>query len=516
MKLCELRTGYLDRTLDREELRVFESHLGNCKSCREKTSEWRNFEGALKALDKNRPIPTVTSEDAARLMMQADSAPSSLFRPLALALALTPLAAAACLLAIGLWVNEMVSSPDETPTPTARVEIASGGDLEIVDARQLPRPIAAADDTPLVARIDSDRVGLAPGGRMSLLKASGPDVRVRLDQGTAAYSVSSRRHGGHFVVVAGVYTVRVLGTRFQVTRDSANSIEVLVERGTVEVTGPKGVFWILRQGDIITVGDSGEVTAARAGPTAIARLHSLLETAPLVSRSSVAAVDAEPAVASSPVSPPRTGAVPGSPAPSPTARDSAPTSETPARETTPRGPKPEAPATPSKKANPVPAKTADDLATWRQWILAGRTIDARVAMRRYLEHRPRDAGAWTLLADCERKERNWYSAVSAYEKVIAHGSAKQASHARYMSATIYQDRLNDHERAVKLLREYRRTGVVQGELRDLTDVKMARSLIALGNCAEATRVLNAVITNQGNSFVAANAKKLLKKCEPSR
>jgi FimV-like protein len=157
-----------------------------------------------------------------------------------------------------------------------------------------------------------------------------------------------------------------------------------------------------------------------------------------------------------------------------------------------------------------------DINTWREWVLNGRAADARRAMRAHLARHPSDAATWSLLADCERKAKRWPSAIAAYEKARVHGSDKQASHATYMMATVYQKNLRDHGRAVAMFRAYKASGYVSKELKDLTDVHLARSLIALGKRDEARALLEAVIARQGDSFVGQNAKRLLEKCEAYR
>ena len=137
-------------------------------------------------------------------------------------------------------------------------------------------------------------------------------------------------------------------------------------------------------------------------------------------------------------------------------------------------------------------------------------------MQAHLKRHPHDADTWALLADCERKAKNWLSATRAYEKVRSYGEPKQVSHATYMMATVFQKNLKDHGRAVEMFRAYKNSKHVSKELEDLTHVHMARSLIALGRKAEAKSLLESVIANQEDSFVGSNAKKLLKKCEAER
>jgi hypothetical protein len=515
MKLCSLSTGYLDRSLGPEETRAFEKHLMNCQACRDQTSVWLNFEGALKSMEADRlKLPRVTRRDADDLVRAAKKthAQSELLRPLLVVSA--PLAAVACLFAVLLWTVDYDSftSPGDTKPNPLKVRILSPDHSGGPVVRGWRQPITAPDRSHLVAEINSDRVGLSPGGEMRILEAERHSVRIRLERGTVACSVSPRRGTGRFEVLAGEYTVRVVGTRFQVTTRPSRPLGVAVEKGTVEVLNRSGVSWILRTGDRIAAGTNGEVAPGRAEPPVLAALNRLLRVTP--KKAPPKPVRSEAVKPSSSLSPPPAQELPfaaATPAPSPLPKPKPPQriqTAAKARAVKPWTPKPAAPKAPKPASS---SKTE-----WRQWILDGRTSDARAAMQEHLRSKPDDSDTWALLADCERKQRNWYTAVKAYEKVIAHGNRKQASHAKYMSATIYQDRLNDHERALALFKEYNRSGFVRSELKDLTNIKIARSLIALSKCGEATNLLQSVVERQGSSFVAANAKKLMKKCEGER
>jgi hypothetical protein len=90
----------------------------------------------------------------------------------------------------------------------------------------------------------------------SLVMVSGGDeqgIDVVLDRGTVTCEVAPRRGRPPFVLDAGEVRVRVVGTKFTVTREeSATSVDV--EHGAVEVTA-RGVVTVLHDGDLATAQD---------------------------------------------------------------------------------------------------------------------------------------------------------------------------------------------------------------------------------------------------------------------
>lgn len=107
------------------------------------------------------------------------------------------------------------------------------------------RPDALWKDTRLEATVqtqsltlpDGSSLTVEPGTRVDATAHDPADIRVALAQGRVLCDVTHRA-GRSFVVLADDVEVRVVGTRFSVTRDQsagASRVEVQVQRGAVEV-----------------------------------------------------------------------------------------------------------------------------------------------------------------------------------------------------------------------------------------------------------------------------------------
>lgn len=119
-------------------------------------------------------------------------------------------------------------------------------------------------------------------GRLSTLEGS---RRFDLHQGLAHFSVNPAKVP--FVVVAGEYEVRVVGTKFSVRYDPPAAMDVEVERGIVRVhlsTSQRSVE--LRAGDRLSVGkdrfvlEHGEPDASSQAPAASAQPGVVVEREP--------------------------------------------------------------------------------------------------------------------------------------------------------------------------------------------------------------------------------------------
>lgn len=137
-------------------------------------------------------------------------------------------------------------------------------------ARLLLRPIALEGGAPLpatfeaeaptlVALDDGSRIELSPHAKLAALPSDRGHVRLRLDRGTATFDV---KPGGPraWLIDAGVLRVRVLGTRFSVTRDGGRGA-VAVERGKVAVESDAPGFATRT----LEAGESAELGGALAG-----------------------------------------------------------------------------------------------------------------------------------------------------------------------------------------------------------------------------------------------------------
>lgn len=109
---------------------------------------------------------------------------------------------------------------------------------------------------PLIHFADgSEVVARSSNARLEAVVSSADEITLRLDSGSARFSVTPNAQRV-FRVLAGSVTVQVLGTVFTVTRE-AERVSVSVERGRVRVTSPLGE----RE---LGVGESGEFSERSA------------------------------------------------------------------------------------------------------------------------------------------------------------------------------------------------------------------------------------------------------------
>lgn len=108
------------------------------------------------------------------------------------------------------------------PPPAPRSSTMEGAELES----------GAAESA--VALSDGSHIDLAPQTRLSVETSRGPEVRLELRRGRARFEVAPRKRG-RFVVAVGDVEVKVVGTRFRVSKQGTE-VEVEVEHGVVEVS----------------------------------------------------------------------------------------------------------------------------------------------------------------------------------------------------------------------------------------------------------------------------------------
>ncbi|MBK7864945.1 MAG: FecR domain-containing protein [Archangiaceae bacterium] len=90
-------------------------------------------------------------------------------------------------------------------------------------------------DAATVAQLpDGSQVELAFGAGVKLVSSAADLIEIEVSRGTATFDVV-KRPARRFVVRADDVTVTVVGTRFTVKRDGADTVEVAIERGQVDV-----------------------------------------------------------------------------------------------------------------------------------------------------------------------------------------------------------------------------------------------------------------------------------------
>ncbi len=132
-----------------------------------------------------------------------------------------------------------------TPAPLARSELvlASGEVTAPGDARVGGRPLATGDsvstgDGRACLGIDPG-IDVCIGGRSQIVIESlrADSVRIRVERGTALAALSPREVGHTFALTADGVAVTAHGTVFAVDRPVAESLDVVVMEGAVQVSG---------------------------------------------------------------------------------------------------------------------------------------------------------------------------------------------------------------------------------------------------------------------------------------
>jgi len=155
-----------------------------------------------------------------------------------------------------------------------------------------------------VTLADGSRLDLAAGARARVTAARATAVRLEVERGAVEVE-ATHVEGRSFVVGAGPFEVRVVGTHFVVQRTPGERVTVRVERGAVEIAGTPGEPRRLMAGEQWSAPDpTGPVVEATMalGPVAPASAPAVAPTA--TAGSPLGATTASPAAtAPGPTSP---------------------------------------------------------------------------------------------------------------------------------------------------------------------------------------------------------------------
>jgi TolA-binding protein len=223
-------------------------------------------------------LPDATPDDLSvervwRRLQSPDPGPSRAWRWATASVLATALAVCAGL----LWL--------ETAKPKADILLAEGGLFSSASAASWA-PARRGDPLAAGASVRSDRSGRGvlrvPGVAALILDTDadlalvrlGRSTVLRLERGAVTARVIKRSRGERFVLLAGDYTVTVVGTLFSVTNASDGRVAVSVNEGVVEVEG-RGNLWRIEAGhrwssDSSEVVVGSEISEARAALLAAA------------------------------------------------------------------------------------------------------------------------------------------------------------------------------------------------------------------------------------------------------
>jgi tetratricopeptide (TPR) repeat protein len=458
MSWCDACDAFVERELSGSELRAFEAHLRGCQSCRAEVAKYRADQAAAHEWLEAR-VPLTIESKAARSawrVANARAAQRHASRRRWLVGAGVALPAAA-LLAFFLLVSGPGQPPPPEPPPLLVHRL--DGTVERSGSSVAGTELDTRQGGRLLAELGQDRIGLARRSRATIVDASATHRRIRLHSGTVVVAARRRARSEAFIVEAGGFEIRVVGTRFSVAHDEARPLEVQVSEGSVEISGLRGKAERVRAGEAIAVDRAANVEWSSLGNGARDVLHALLEV-------------------------PRTAAPATEPG---------------------RGPRPEPKKTKTRRKQRQPSH--DD---WLQWIVAGEYARTELSIRDHLRRQEGDTRARMLLADCLRKAGKHEQAVVLYQRLAHEADAVLSNKARLLAAEISQTNLADHPAAIRLLRTYLRQPQRARPLEASAMLRLARSLLAVGKDAEAKRMLEEIVERHPTSSAAGGAKSLLK------
>jgi TolA-binding protein len=285
-----------------------------------------------------------------------------------------------------------------------------------------------------------------------------------------------RQAGESFVVVSGEIRVKVVGTHFSVTRQSADVAEVAVSEGRVEAAHKNGRTFTVDANRRLRVGpdDDADFQPIRDDERRLIETLFIETEAPVDDAQNTRMLVQERETAREPVA-----AMPF--------KDTDPFQNTGA---------------------PSSMKSGENqVEQWRSWILDGRLDDAKTALLFHVKKRPKDGAAWSLLADCYRKTGEWQSALTALNEVESLGNSADVLRAQFRAGVILQDYVRDPAAAAKKLRSYVESK--DGPLKAEASVRLAVSYVALNKRADARVLLESVVRDHSGTTAAETAQKML-------
>ena len=449
MKPCTQINDYIDGWMDRGDKAVFETHLEECATCRGIVDLWNGIESRCVRATEERDEAGSSDLEIERLVSRARGGlePASRVKPGRVAIFALAAAAVAALILVLFGPEQTVDGRSEISPTTA-----------VVEAEPVPLTDEIITPAGTVASLGDDRIGLSSRGVLRVEESTGQTVRLTLERGELACSVARRDGDRRFLVEAGRYEVRVVGTRFSVFLGESGAVEVAVGEGTVEVFRQGRLTETLHAGEKLSASATGALNKDRAGDEDLTRLAALLGECAKINQ----VVEA--------------GAV----------MDEEKDSD--------RGQRPQQP---------------DMVKQARRWIIEGRFDEAEQALDSHLQGAAKDTRAWMLLGDCRRNAGKWKGAVEAYDEV-AKLSSPLADRARFLAGSILQDRLGRHTEAADRFEAFLASGAGHA-LEAEAKLRLARALLSTGREARARKLLGKVVSTHGGSAVADQAEGLLQR-----
>lgn len=487
---CGCLAEYLEGRMDGEARELFERHVEGCGECLEQTASWQEIKREyVKWVADRMEIPCeVPSATAASAFATAviEKLEEQKVRPLPRRQPVLYIAAAAAVVIALVGVVRFIdrNSISKTDEPVAErqvpasetaqplpiyipiVQIEAGVVSKFVLEASPGTQIVAPKNGRVLAAVFEDKLGVDASGTLTLTSAGPKETVLRLNSGVVA-CLAVHREDGLFKVMAGNVSVEVIGTRFSVSLREDGAVTVVVADGSVRVSeGDEKV--LLEAGQALVAAEGGfsaVMTADEENLSALSRLLSE-ETAAIES-----SIDAGSLGASN-TEGPRSAIVRNHP---------------------------------NLKTNAI---RRDDEA-WRALIIAGKTAEALEQITAYLKSAPADADARMLLAVCQKKLHRYQDAVDSYTRVFETADAGLRNRARYLAGELCQSNLGDDEAAVGFFDAYLNNSPVGAPNRAEAKLRLAESLLKLGNTDRAERVLAQIISEYGRTPIANRARLLM-------
>ncbi|MCP4674532.1 MAG: tetratricopeptide repeat protein [Deltaproteobacteria bacterium] len=490
MKPCRLLEAYCDRTLSPFERKAFERHFKDCEACSSVVDAWNAVGKATRSVAAAtvEAQPDSTEEARLRIIEQVERRPLIGFglRP-----RIAWVATAIVLLVVGLALYQTLDRGVTSAGPVNLNEMVTIEAHRITAQESRPLTIEAQEVFPInvpareriLVRAGADLVGFGPSSSARFTALTPQRTRIVLNRGRAAFSVAPRESPGQFVIDARGYEVRVVGTRFLVELKESNQLVVVVSEGALEVvvnTQPIRVETDQR----LTVDPSGQ-TMNEIGRVERARIATLLSEAPHDVEATVLHLSD---------------------------RDDSPDADVNDQQIQLENrEKRLLDVGRSGKQRRRPARVSKDISTWQQWVLEGRLDEATRALHAYLGENPGDVPAWFLLADCQKRAKNYPGAVTSYRAVITHSSGRAANTARYRAGVILQENLRNHDEAAGMFERFLDETKAGHHLSAEAMLRLADSLHATGRTELANTLLEEIVNRYQASEPAAKALKRLEK-----
>ena len=170
--------------------------------------------------------------------------------------------AAVILVVVRGWLSPGLAPAQPAQSVATYAPFAALAPIALAGGTALPAEWTAP--APLIVPLDDgSRLELAPQTVVKRGDGAADRVELAVESGRATFDV--KPNGPRtWVIAAGPVVVKVLGTRFTVAR-SGNAVEVTVERGKVQVTGPGGMK-ILTAGESFASGREANANANAEAP----------------------------------------------------------------------------------------------------------------------------------------------------------------------------------------------------------------------------------------------------------